>query len=62
MSLTFRISDKQMHVTRNCKSVHCIYAKIFYMLILKTSLVSAIYILGVYHKHTSVLKDMKIMQ
>ena len=26
MSLTFRISDKQMHVTCNCKSVHCIYA------------------------------------
>ena len=29
MSLTFRISDKQMHVTCNCKSVHCIYAKLF---------------------------------
>ena len=29
MSLTFRISDKQMHVTCNCKSVHCIYAKSF---------------------------------
>ena len=29
MSLTFRISDKQVHVTCNCKSVHCIYAKSF---------------------------------
>ena len=29
MSLTFRISDKQMYVTCNCKSVHCIYAKSF---------------------------------
>ena len=26
-SLTFRISDKQMHVTCNCKSVHCINAE-----------------------------------
>ena len=29
MSLTSRISDKQMHVTCNGKSVHCIYAKSF---------------------------------
>ena len=29
MSLTFRISDRQMHVTCYCKSIHCIYAKSF---------------------------------
>ena len=51
MSLTFRISDKQMHVTCNCKSVHCIYAKSFACAVKKMSLMSVIYILGVYHKH-----------
>ena len=51
MSLTIRISNKQMHVTCNCKSVHCIFAKIICMRSLKTSLVSSIYILGVYHKY-----------
>ena len=48
MSLPYRISDKQMHVTCNCKSVQCIYA----CAVLKTSFMSAIYILGVYRKHT----------
>ena len=52
MSLTFRISDKQMHVTCNCKSVHCIYAKSFSCAVLKRLWCLQFYILGIYHKHT----------
>ena len=42
MSLIFRVLDKQMHVTCNCKSMRS----------LKKSLMPVIYILGFYHKHT----------
>ena len=52
MSLTFRISGKQMHLTCNCKSVHCIYAKIVACTVYKNVFYVCNLHIGVYHKHT----------
>ena len=62
MSLTFRISDKQMHVTCNYKSVHCIYAKSFACAVWKRlwclQFTYWVFIINIPY----ILKDKKIMQ